>query len=261
MTAAQMRKMMEGVVLYGTGKPAQLNGYSSGGKTGTAQKVDPVTHLYSKTMHIASFVGIAPVNNPVIAVAVVIDSPHGDYYGTAVSAPVFAEVAQQVLEYLGVPHDIEIKPPKATNKLDLAASEDDSGTDQDNVNALFAAVNDLPPDDPLRAAPDQPQNATQTPSSAATPSDASSSAAANPAPAAKQPATPAQTTPVQVTIDDGKKLTVPSLLGLPMRKVIEAAAAAGLDVQITGSGTAHEQAPAPGTRVSPGTKIVVKCQR
>ena len=75
MTAAQMRKMMEGVVLFGTGKPAQLNGYSSGGKTGTAQKVDPVTHLYSKTMHIASFAGIAPVNNPVISVAVVIDNP------------------------------------------------------------------------------------------------------------------------------------------------------------------------------------------
>ena len=70
MAAAQMRKMMEGVVLYGSGKPAQLNGYSAGGKTGTAQKIDPATHLYSKTMHIASFAGIAPVNNPAIAVAV-----------------------------------------------------------------------------------------------------------------------------------------------------------------------------------------------
>ena len=105
-----MRKMMEGVVLYGTGKPAQLNGYSSGGKTGTAQKIDPATHLYSKTMHIASFAGIAPVNNPAIAVAVVIDNPKvGSYYGTAVSAPVFAEVAQQVLEYLGVPHDVDVQ--------------------------------------------------------------------------------------------------------------------------------------------------------
>ncbi len=101
--------MMEGVVLYGTGKQAQLNGYSSGGKTGTAQKIDPATHTYSKTMHIASFAGIAPVNNPVIAVAVVIDNPKGDYYGASVSAPVFAEVAQQVLEYLAVPHDIDLR--------------------------------------------------------------------------------------------------------------------------------------------------------
>ena len=75
MTAAQMRKMMEGVVLVGTGKPARLNGYSSGGKTGTAQKIDPATHLYSKTKHIASFIGIAPVNSPVISIAVIIDNP------------------------------------------------------------------------------------------------------------------------------------------------------------------------------------------
>ncbi len=61
------------------------------------------THTYSKTMHIASFTGFAPVNNPVIAIAVVMDSPKGEYYGAEVSAPVFAEVAQQVLEYLGVP--------------------------------------------------------------------------------------------------------------------------------------------------------------
>jgi len=110
MTSAQMRKMMEGVVLYGTGKAAQLNGYSSGGKTGTAQKIDPATHGYSKTMHVASFAGIAPVNNPVIAVAVVMDNPKGgSYYGAAVSAPIFAEVAQQVLEYLSVPHDIDLR--------------------------------------------------------------------------------------------------------------------------------------------------------
>ena len=119
MASAQMRKMMEGVVLYGTGKEAQLNGYSSGGKTGTAQKVDPATHLYSKTMHIASFAGIAPVNNPAIAVAVVIDNPKvGSYYGTAVSAPVFAEVAQQVLEYLGVPHDVDVQQPRTPAKKD-----------------------------------------------------------------------------------------------------------------------------------------------
>jgi len=97
----------------GTTTSVSYTHLSSGGKTGTAQKVDPVTHLYSKTMHIASFAGIAPINNPAIAVAVIIDNPKGaSYYGTAVSAPVFADVAQQVLEYLQVPHDIEVKPSK-----------------------------------------------------------------------------------------------------------------------------------------------------
>ncbi len=264
MASAQMRKMMEGVVLYGTGKEAQLNGYSSGGKTGTAQKVDPATHLYSKTMHIASFAGIAPVNNPAIAVAVVIDNPKvGSYYGTAVSAPVFAEVAQQVLEYLGVPHDVDVQQPrtpvKKAEKVELA--EDDSDADQDQVNTLFAAVNDLPADDPLRAPTPPKQAPSPRVASVQTPSaDPSVKPAPSVTPAeARDKNSAAQQGPQVLTIHDGKQITVPTLIGLPVRKVIEAAAAAGLDVQITGSGTAREQAPAPGTQVPLGTKIVVHC--
>ena len=115
LTAAEMRKMMEGVVLYGTGRQAQLNGYSSGGKTERRSegRSGKFVSRPSKSMHIASFAGIAPVNNPEIAVAVIMDSPQGDQHGAIVSAPVFTEVAQQVLEYLGVPHDIEVAAPEA----------------------------------------------------------------------------------------------------------------------------------------------------
>ena len=266
MTAAQMRKMMEGVVLFGTGKQAQLNGYSSGGKTGTAQKIDPATGLYSKTMHIASFAGIAPVNSPVIAVAVIIDSPKGNYYGAAVSAPVFAEVAQQVLEYLSVPHDIDLRRKRALTKADLQVREDDAHAQNSDINALYAAANDLPSDDPLRggspealhALPGLPTTSTQTPKATAPvePSKVSppQPVATNP-PAASQPAT------ATVIIAGEKSLRVPALIGLPMRKVIMQAAAAGLEVQITGSGTVREQAPAAGAMVAPGTKIVVRCGR
>jgi cell division protein FtsI (penicillin-binding protein 3) len=254
LTAGQMRKMMEGVVLYGTGKGAQLNGYSSGGKTGTAQKIDPATHLYSKTMHIASFAGIAPVNNPVISVAVVIDNPKGgSYYGAAVSAPVFAEVAQQVLEYLAVPHDIDLRPARASAKPEKPVVEDASEHTGD-INALYSAVNDLPADDPLRTPATQPASqpvAVQS-QSAAQPANATANAAA---------VNPQSQTGATVTIADGKTLRVPSLIGLPVRKVIEQAAAAGLEVQITGSGTVREQAPAPGSMVAPGTRIVVRCGR
>ena len=275
LSAAQMRKMMEGVVLYGTGKPAALNGYSSGGKTGTAQKVDPVTHLYSKTMHIASFAGIAPVNNPVIAIAVIMDNPKGaSYYGTAVSAPVFSEVAQQVLEYLNVPHDVEVQQPKTKStlkqaKLEKPIDEDDADANQANVNALFAAVNDLPADDPLRQSQQQsiaspaPQQAftTESAPSATTTGNPQSSAdqQAATSPADSEP--PAEPKPTYVAISDGKKLNVPSLVGLPIRTVIELTAAQGLQVQITGSGTVREQAPAPGTKVPSGTKVVVRCGR
>ncbi len=266
LAAAQMRKMMEGVVLYGSGKAAQLNGYSSGGKTGTAQKVDPISHLYSKTMHIASFAGIAPVNNPVIAVAVILDSPKGAYYGASVSAPVFAEVAQQVLEYLGVPHDIDVRPLRPPSKADVVTSEDDSGPDQDDINALYAAANDLPPDDGLRESaspsPDAVQSTSPAEDTPTTPAASPGSAASTPPPEATKKVQPSpQQSNTRVTISDGKKLTVPSLVGLPMRKVIEAAAAAGLDVEVRGSGIARQQAPAPGTQVPRGTKIVVKCER
>ncbi|MGA7241540.1 MAG: penicillin-binding protein [Terracidiphilus sp.] len=274
MTSAQMRKMMEGVVLFGTGKPAQLNGYSSGGKTGTAQKIDPATHTYSKTMHIASFAGLAPVNNPVIAVAIVMDNPKaGSYYGTAASAPVFAEVAQQVLEYLNVPHDVEVRPSKTpvkVAKVEKPIHEDDANVDQAEVNALFAAANDLPADDPLRqsqqAVPQQAQHAAVQAPQATAPANAKANpnvsgqheTSSNQAESAA-PSPPPRST--FVSVSDGKKINVPTLVGLPIRAVIEMTAAEGLQLQINGSGTVREQAPAPGTQVPSGTKIIVRCGR
>jgi cell division protein FtsI (penicillin-binding protein 3) len=242
MASAQMRKMMAGVVEFGTGRSAQLNGYSSAGKTGTAQKIDPATHTYSKTMHVASFAGFAPVSNPVIAVAVIIDTPKGSYYGASVSAPVFAEIAQQVLEYLGVPHDTALHAARPVNYQAPALHEDEE--DDSSLNALYEATNNLPSDDPLRSA-----------ATVATP--ATNHAPQTPAPA---PAPPAYTKTVMVN-DDKKKLRVPTLTGLPVRRVIEQAGASGLDVQIVGSGTCRQQAPAPGSMVPSGTRIVVRCGR
>jgi cell division protein FtsI (penicillin-binding protein 3) len=267
LAAAQMRKMLEGVVLFGTGKPAQLNGYSAGGKTGTAQKVDPVTHTYSKTMHIASFAGIAPVNNPAIAIAVVIDNPKGgSYYGTAVSAPVFAEVAQQVLEYLGVPHDEEVRPVKSTAKPEKPVREDDN--DNQDINELYAAVNDLPSDDPLRApatvqvSPTEPAprpEAHEAPIAAKAVSAPATQPA--PAPASSDHAVAVMHAPASTVTKAISQVQVPSLVGMPMRRVIEQAGSSGLQVEISGSGTVREQAPAPGTMVAPGTRIVVRGNR
>ena len=109
-TAAEMRSMMQKVVLEGTGRKAILEGYTSAGKTGTAQKVDPATGAYSKTKYVGSFAGFAPVNNPQIVVAVILDSAVGLHQGGQVSAPVFRRVTQQVLEYLHTPHDLPLAP-------------------------------------------------------------------------------------------------------------------------------------------------------
>ncbi len=152
MTSAKMRMMMQGIVVTGTGKEAALNGYSSAGKTGTAQKIDVVTHTYSHTKLVASFAGFAPVSSPAISVTVVIDTPTvgASKYGGAVSAPVFANVAQQVLEYLGVPHDQPLKTKKEMLVAQKEVVDDTSSESMADLNAMFDDVNNLPADDPLR---------------------------------------------------------------------------------------------------------------
>jgi cell division protein FtsI (penicillin-binding protein 3) len=110
-TASALRWMLESVTLNGTAKQAQLDGYTAAGKTGTAQKIDPKTRTYSKTKHIASFVGFAPVTAPSVVIIVVIDEPAGAYHGGDVAAPVFRQIAEQILPDMGVAPDTDFKTP------------------------------------------------------------------------------------------------------------------------------------------------------
>jgi cell division protein FtsI (penicillin-binding protein 3) len=104
-TARMLRRMMEEVTLKGTARAAQLEGYTAAGKTGTAQKIDPRTRAYSQTKYVASFVGFAPLENPAVVIIVVIDEAVGLHQGGQVAAPVFREIANQVLPYLDVTPD------------------------------------------------------------------------------------------------------------------------------------------------------------
>lgn len=106
-TARTLRGMMEEVTLNGTARAAQLEGYTAAGKTGTAQKIDPKTRAYSQTKYVASFVGFAPIENPAVVIIVVIDEAVGLHQGGQVAAPVFREIANQVLPYLDVMPDRE----------------------------------------------------------------------------------------------------------------------------------------------------------
>jgi cell division protein FtsI (penicillin-binding protein 3) len=116
-TAQALRGMLEGVTINGTAKQAQLNGYSAAGKTGTAQKIDQKTKAYSLTKHVASFVGFAPVENPAVVIIVVIDEPAGAYHGGDVAAPVFREIAEQILPGLNIAPDTEFKNAPAQDLL------------------------------------------------------------------------------------------------------------------------------------------------
>jgi cell division protein FtsI (penicillin-binding protein 3) len=293
MTSAKMRMMMQGIVVEGTGRKGALNGYSAGGKTGTAQKVDIVTHTYSHTKLVASFAGFAPVSNPAISVAVVIDTPTvGTRYGAETSAPVFAEVAQQVLEYLGVPHDQPLKTKKEMLVAQKDTEEGDAPSENvADLNAMFDDVNSLPTDDPLRTASkatsavaeknDGPavgvsktvEKARDVPivfpvQTASVRSKGESSVAlSNSGLGSGQVQLPKAVPAADVkgkgavVVNAGSRVPVPSFEGAALRSVVERADSVGLRVQAVGSGLAREQVPAAGTMVPTGTEVVVRFSR
>lgn len=102
-TARGLRKMLRQVVSSGTGKRAQLNGYTSAGKTGTAWKYNPKLKKIDPNKYVSSFIGMAPADNPEVVIAVVLDEPQGGARdGGQVSAPIFRQIAEQVLPELNV---------------------------------------------------------------------------------------------------------------------------------------------------------------
>jgi len=272
LTAAEMRQMMQGVVLHGTGKKALLIGYSSAGKTGTAQKVDPATHTYSHTKYVASFGGFAPINNPAITVVVVLDSAVGLHQGGQVSAPVFTRIAQQVLEYLHTPHDLELPPNRqillASNKTsdkDLEeGSPDHPGETLDTADANTTELAAVAP----KPLPTPQAENMQTGSGGVWPTALRQNESA-PAPqfaptvpiavAAESATTPTSGT-VVMDVEQGG-IVVPSFAGKSVRSAIELAESSGLDLEVVGSGLARDQSPLPGLHVASGAKITVKFGR
>jgi cell division protein FtsI/penicillin-binding protein 2 len=278
LTAAEMRQMLQGVVLHGTGRRAILEGYSSGGKTGTAQKVDPATGLYSKTKYVASFAGFAPINDPQIAVVVILDSAVGLHQGGQVSAPVFQRIMQQVLEYMHVPHDVQLPPNRqvllARRDVPDASLEESSPdhlgasldiADAGETPAVSAAVKPSPIGAQVVPAaltardgrePDHP--------AAAAPMTAAGSAPAPSLPALQSENSPPQKLPASGTVVldvEERGIEVPSFLGKNLRVAIEAAQEVGLDLDAVGSGVAREQSPQPGARVATGSRITVRFGR
>lgn len=99
-TSDEMLSLMETVVSDGSGSKAYIPGYKIGGKTGTAQKI--IDGRYSAGRYIGSFVGVAPVNDPQVAILVVVDEPIGSVYGGIVAAPVARDILEDTFDYLGI---------------------------------------------------------------------------------------------------------------------------------------------------------------
>jgi membrane peptidoglycan carboxypeptidase len=206
-TAITMRQMMEGVVLHGTGKAARLNGYSSGGKTGSAQIFDFATKSYTHHYN-ASFMGFAPVTNPAIVIVVTLNG--SAKYGGLVAAPVFKEIATAALRILDVPRDL---PENVNPRVQ---------EEPDTVNDLSIA--ELSP---------QPEFEPE------------------------QLASPAGLPVLAQAI--GPK--VPNFQGMTMRAVLQTTSSQGLPVEISGSGLARTQIPAPGAVLPPGERIRIQFVR
>lgn len=122
-TIVKMRKMMEHVVLEGTGKPAKIHGYTVGGKTGSAQIYDPKSKTYLHKYH-ASFMGFTPVNNPRLVTVITLNG--SSLYGGVVAAPVFKDATEAALRILNIPKDLPDDPSKDPVKdstKDLAVSD------------------------------------------------------------------------------------------------------------------------------------------
>jgi cell division protein FtsI (penicillin-binding protein 3) len=106
-TCTKVNKILQRVVESGTGQKARPAGYTAAGKTGTAQKIDQKTGVYSKKDYVSSFVGFVPAVSPRLVILVMVDTPEGVVWGGSVAAPVFKAVAEQSLAYLQVaPDDI-----------------------------------------------------------------------------------------------------------------------------------------------------------
>ncbi len=275
LTAAEMRQMLQGVVLHGTGRKAILEGYSSAGKTGTAQKVDPATGAYSKTKYVASFAGFAPINDPQIAVVVILDSAVGLHQGGQVSAPVFQRITQQVLEYLHVPHDVLLPPSRqvllARRDVPDASLEESSpdhlGASLDMAEANETAVIPTAVKPGAIGAQVVPAAMTARDADHQAASGLTTAAASSPAassPAAQSENSLAQKMPTSGTVvldvEEGG-IEVPSFIGKNLRIAVEAAQDAGLDLDAIGSGVAREQSPLPGAHVAAGSRITVRFGR
>ncbi len=236
-SASLLKQFLAAVVERGTGRAARLTGYSSAGKTGTAQKIDP-SGAYSKSHYVASFVGFAPIEKPAVTILVVIDSPVGAIYGAEVAAPVFKSIAEQTLGYANVPQDTPSRWPQV-------ASAKPAG---------------IPGQKPGDFAGNPPKGSEHL-QAAASPVQTASFSKIEQARVSEDRETEAAGTPRTEVLDSGPLITVPDLSGLAARSVAQECQKLGLELGLLGSGLAVEQNLPAHAKVPLGTRLVVRLSR
>jgi len=233
-TARWLQDTMEYVVSEGTGRNAQIEGYLIAGKTGTAQK--SVGGRVSSERHQSYFVGFGPVNDPRLAILVMIDEPTGVYYGGLVAAPVFQAVMRDALHYLAIPpspgaeerdsHAVTVVTVPDIIGLPLNQAKDRLW--QENLSWVVSG-------DGIRVTDQTPPSGSQVPAG----------------------------TDIIVSLGNQSNsdvVTVPDLTGETLRGAGELLSALGLQMQLSGTGLVVQQDPRPGVEVSKATVIRVYFQ-
>lgn len=245
-TAITIRQMMEGVVLRGTGRlHARLDGYTSGGKTGTAQIYDFENKHYTHNYN-ASFLGFAPVTNPALVVLVTVHRTSGESgQGSDAAAPVFKAIMTEALRMLDVPKDIpediiaskkpaKAKPGEFDGDLAIANLGGDSIMEEEDPAVRRLLTDQLKPAVVKEALAKDPDEIPPAP--------------------INDPLDPLVGTQI-ADVRPPQAPTVPDFRGKSMRAVVEQSAADGIDVTVEGSGVARAQLPLPGSPLRPGERI------
>lgn len=241
-TARQLRGLLENVVANGTGRNAFVEGYRVGGKTGTAQVVGE-SGGYVSGRYVASFAGMAPIDDPKIVVLIVIAEPQGGiYYGGQIAAPVFAPIARDTLRYLGLPETPGVKKPKQPWEVEMPREE-----------VYVPNVVNYPTEEAIKsikAAGLQYQTNgegnivyEQTPRAGAR---------------VKSGTTVILELQPAASPGNGDQVTMPNLKGLTIKEAGNLLEELGLRLLPEGSGLAVEQSVKPGSKVKAGTTIKIK---
>jgi len=232
-TSARVRTLLEGAVLYGSGRNAFLEGQRVGGKTGTAQMVRAGGGYYDGR-YIASFIGMAPADDPSIALLVIVRDPQGPYgyYGSQVAAPAFRAMMVDILRYLNVePHSggSVLAEPALVTVPELRGL---------STTAALAHLRDLGLNLRMEKVGDRVISQTPTPGAAVSVG-----------------------TTVIVELGTAQdplgRIVVPDVRGLSMRDASLKMSAAGLRIVVTGTGLAVTQDPLPGEEVDISTIVRV----
>lgn len=240
-TSGRVCRVLESVVANGTGNKAYIKGYRVGGKTGTAQKF--VDGAYSKTKYVASFIGIAPMDDPEVVCLVVIDEP-GSYpiYGGTIAAPVCKKILEDALVYLGV--EPQLTPEEAT----------ENGEEEETPKKLLTvpSVGGLTASEAVSVLED---------AGFAVRTEGKGSYVVRQTPAVLETAEEGSTVLIIMGEHGRSSVTLPDLSGKGLLEVGQIVDSLGLVFVYEGSGRAVSQTPAAGSAVRRGDVVTVKFEK